>query len=89
MEMAAAADWSDPARYAYASLFALSLNERDVSGSCDFEFRQQSLRRLLEHVKLMRVCFLFWFLIHRRQFHHDFCWSTNNKINNWADSASR
>ncbi len=50
----AAADWSDPARYAYASLFALSLNER-YSESCDSEFRQQSLRRLLDHVKLMRV----------------------------------
>ncbi|XP_046446039.1 transmembrane and coiled-coil domain-containing protein 4-like [Daphnia pulex] len=49
-----AADWSDPARYAYASLLALSLNERHSHESCDPEFRQQSLRRLLEHVKLMR-----------------------------------
>lgn len=49
-----AADWSDAARYAYASLFALSLNER-YSESCDSQFRQQSLHRLLEHVKLMRV----------------------------------
>ncbi|EFX72133.1 hypothetical protein DAPPUDRAFT_326548 [Daphnia pulex] len=50
-----AADWSDPARYAYASLFALSLNERHSHESCaDPEFRQRSLRRLLEHVKLMR-----------------------------------
>jgi hypothetical protein len=58
-----AADWSDPARYAYASLLAMSLNERHSHESCDPEFRQQSLRRLLEHVKLMRVClFLFLFL---------------------------
>ena len=47
-------DWSDAARYAYASLFALSLNER-YSESCDAQFRQQSLHHLLEHVKLMRV----------------------------------
>jgi hypothetical protein len=53
-----AADWSDPARYAYASLLALSLNERHSHESCDPEFRQQSLRRLLEHVKLMRVCYV-------------------------------
>ena len=53
-------DWSDAARYAYASLFALSLNER-YSESCDAQFRQQSLHHLLEHVKLMRVntCHLF------------------------------
>lgn len=59
-----AADWSDPARYAYASLLALSLNERHSHESCDPEFRQQSLRRLLEHVKLMRVncCFFSCFI---------------------------
>ena len=67
----AAADWSDPARYAYASLFALSLNER-YSESCDSEFRQQSLRRLLDHVKLMRVWYeikscLFSFFFNRHR----------------------
>ncbi|KAK4018779.1 hypothetical protein OUZ56_000821 [Daphnia magna] len=47
------ANWSDPTRYAYASLFALSLNER-YSESCDLEFRQRSLHRLLQHLNLMR-----------------------------------
>lgn len=48
------AQLSEPVRYAYAALFALSLNER-YSTSCDREFRLQSMRRLLEHLKLMRV----------------------------------
>lgn len=52
-----AQQWSDPTRYAYASLFALSLNER-YSESCDYEFRQQSMHRLLQHLKLMRASIL-------------------------------
>jgi hypothetical protein len=66
-----AADWSDPARYAYASLLALSLNERHSHESCDPEFRQQSLRRLLEHVKLMRVC-CFLFLLYSSTFQYHY-----------------
>lgn len=41
--------WSDPARYACASLFALSLSEYDR------EFSQHSMHRLLQHLKLVKA----------------------------------
>jgi hypothetical protein len=47
------------------------LNERHSHESCDPEFRQQSLRRLLEHVKLMRVC-CFLFLLYSSTFQYHY-----------------
>lgn len=54
------ADLSEPARYAYASLFAL-IWKSHYGDESDREFRNESVHQLLQHLQLLEV---HWSLLH-------------------------